>query len=207
MGLLKSFFSQTKKPEGFLGRIMVNGMNGGGHASLAEWGFGFIGSEKAACSLDCGCGGGANVNRLLERSDTVYGLDYSDVSVAKAKEFNADAICKNRCMILQGDVCSLPFADNSFDIVTAFETVYFWQDIEKAFSEVYRALKSGGVFAITNESTGTDKTSVKFSKIIEGMNLYTGEMLKNLLEGAGFTGVEIHSHPDKPWLNVTAVKA
>lgn len=29
MGLLKSFFSQTKKPEGFLGRIMVNGMNGG----------------------------------------------------------------------------------------------------------------------------------------------------------------------------------
>ncbi|MCR5149940.1 MAG: hypothetical protein K6B52_01790 [Clostridiales bacterium] len=68
-------------------------------------------------------------------------------------------------------------------------------------------MKSGGVFAITNESTGTDKTSVKFSQIIDGMNLYTGEKLKALLEKAGFTDVEIHSHPGKPWLNVTAKKA
>ena len=67
-------------------------------------------------------------------------------------------------------------------------------------------MKSEGVFAITNESTGTDKTSVKFSQIIDGMNLYTGEKLKALLENAGFTEVEIHSRPDRPWLNVTAKK-
>ncbi len=206
MGLLKSFFSQTKKPEGFLGRIMVNGMNGSGHASLAEWGFGFIGREKVACSLDCGFVGGANVKRLLERSEKAYGIDYSDISVAKAKEFNAGAIATGRCEILQSDVRSLPFENESFDIVTAFETVYFWQDIEKAFSDIYRVLKSGGIFAITNESTGTDKTSVKFSQIIDGMNLYTGEKLKTLLEGAGFTDIEIHTHPDRLWLNVTAVK-
>nr|MCR5522387.1 methyltransferase domain-containing protein [Clostridia bacterium] len=101
----------------------------------------------------------------------------------------------------------LPFENDSFDIVTAFETVYFWQNIEKAFSEIYRVLKSEGVFAITNESTGTDKTSVKFSQIIDGMNLYTGEKLKALLEKVGFTSIEIHNHPDKPWLNVTAKKA
>ncbi|MBR4451267.1 MAG: class I SAM-dependent methyltransferase [Clostridia bacterium] len=207
MGLMKSFFSQTKKPEGFLGKVMVNGMNGGGHASLAEWGFGFIGNTKAEAALDCGCGGGANVKRLLERSEKAYGIDYSDISVAKSKETNAEAIRKGICEILRGDVCSLPFDNDSFDIVTAFETVYFWQDIEKAFSEIYRVLKTGGVFAITNESTGTDKTSVKFSKIIDGMNLYTGEKLKSLLEGAGFIGVEIHAHPGKPWLNVTAGKS
>ncbi len=207
MGLMKSFFSQTKKPEGFLGKVMVNGMNGGGHASLAEWGFGFIKKEKAVRSLDCGCGGGANVKRLLERSEKAYGIDYSDISVAKAKEFNAGAINNGHCEILRCNVCSLPFGNESFDIVTAFETVYFWQDIDKAFSEIYRVLKSGGVFAITNESTGTDKTSVKFSKIIDGMNLYTGEKLKSLLEGAGFIDIEIHAHPDKPWLNVTAGKS
>ena len=207
MGFMKSFFSQTKKPEGFLGKVMVNGMNGGGHASLAEWGFGFIKNEKAARSLDCGCGGGANVKRLLERSEKAYGIDYSDISVAKAKEFNARAIENGRCEILQSDVRSLPFEDGSFDIITAFETIYFWQEIDKVFSEIHRVLKSGGIFAITNESTGTDKTSVKFSKIIDGMNLYTGEKLKTLLEGAGFTDIEIHSHPDKPWLNVTAKKA
>ncbi len=206
MGFMKSFFSQTKKPEGFLGKVMVNGMNTGGHASLAQWGFGFIGNKDAACSLDCGCGGGANVKRLLERSEKAYGIDYSDISVAKSKETNAGTIADGRCEILQSDVRSLPFDDESFDIVTAFETIYFWQEIDKAFSEIHRVLKSGGIFAITNESTGTDKTSVKFSKIIDGMNLYTGENLKTLLEGAGFTDIEIHSHPDKPWLNVTAVK-
>ena len=206
MGLMKKFFSQTKKPEGVLGKMMVNGMNGASHAALAEWGFGFIKKENAACALDCGCGGGANVKRLLDRSDKACGIDYSEVSVRKSRQTNAEAIRGGRCVILQADVCALPFGDESFDLVTAFETVYFWQNIEKAFSEICRVLKSGGVFAITNESTGTDQTSVKFSRIIDGMNLYTGETLKALLENAGFAEIEIHRHPGKPWLNVTAKK-
>ena len=37
MGLLSKIFSNTKKPEGFFGKIMVNGMNGGGHAAMANW--------------------------------------------------------------------------------------------------------------------------------------------------------------------------
>ena len=206
MGIMKKFFSQTKKPEGFLGKMMVNGMNGASHSALSDWGFGFIKKEKAARSLDCGCGGGANVKRLLERSEKACGIDYSEVSVQKSRQTNAGAIRSDRCKIRQADVCSLPFENDSFDIVTAFETVYFWQEIEKAFSEIYRVLKSGGIFAITNESTGTDKTSVKFSQIIDGMNLYTGEKLKTILEGAGFIDIEIHTHPAKPWLNVTAIK-
>lgn len=133
-------------------------------------------------------------------------MDYSEVSVQKSRQTNAGAVSGGRCEIIRCDVCSLPFENESFDLVTAFETVYFWQNIGKAFSEIYRVLKNGGVFAITNESTGTDKTSVKFSRIIDGMNLYTGDDLKALLEKAGFTEIEIHSHPDKPWLNVTAKK-
>ena len=37
MGLFNDFINQTRKPEGFLGKMMVNGMNGG-HAKLADWG-------------------------------------------------------------------------------------------------------------------------------------------------------------------------
>ncbi|MBR2134450.1 MAG: class I SAM-dependent methyltransferase [Eubacterium sp.] len=207
MSLMGKIFGNTRKPEGFLGKMMVNGMNGNSHAALAEWGFGFITVEKNDTALDCGCGGGANVKRLLEKCDKAYGIDYSEISVKKSKEVNAEAINNNRCEIHQCNVCSLPFESESFNTVTAFETVYFWQDIEKAFSEIYRVLRSSGTFAITNESTGTDDTSVKFSKIIDGMNLYTGEDLKALLENAGFTDIEIHAHNSKPWLNVTARKA
>lgn len=206
MEIMKKFFNNTRKPEGALGKMMVNGMNSGGHTALAEWGFGFIDVDANDCALDCGCGGGANVKRLLERCSTAYGIDYSEISVAKSKEVNADAIRNKRCEIHQCDVRSLPFDNDSFNVVTAFETIYFWQDIDKAFAEIYRVLRNGGTFAITNESTGTDKTSVKFSQIIDGMNLYTGEKIKALLENAGFTDIEIHQHDSKPWLNVTARK-
>lgn len=206
MNVLSKIFGNTRKPEGFLGKMMVNGMNGTSHAALAEWGFSFINISKNDTVLDCGCGGGANVKRLLAVCDKVYGIDYSEVSVAKSRAVNAEAINSNRCEIHQCDVRSLPFDNDCFNIVTAFETVYFWQDIDKAFAEIYRVLRGGGVFAITNESTGTDETSVKFSKIIDGMNLYTGEDLKLLLEKAGFTDIRIHTHESKPWLNVTARK-
>ena len=207
MNILSKIFGNTRKPEGLLGKMMVNGMNGNSHAALARWGFGFITVNKNDTALDCGCGGGANVARLLSKCGKAYGVDYSEISVAKSKEVNAEAIKNSRCEIHQCDVRSLPFDNESFNIVTAFETVYFWHDIETAFAEVYRVLKSCGTFAITNESTGTDEASVKFSKIIDGMNLYTGEDLKALLEKAGFTDIEIHAHESKPWLNVTARKA
>ena len=207
MSYINKLFNNTRKPEGFLGKVMVNGMNGGGHAALAEWGLSFVNIDKNDSALDCGCGGGANVKRLLEKCDNAYGIDYSEISVAKSKEVNDEAIKNNRCEIHQCDVCSLPFENDSFNVVTAFETIYFWQDIEKAFAEIFRVLRNGGVFAITNESTGTDKTSVKFAGIIDGMNLYTGEDLKALLEKAGFCDIQIHAHDSKPWLNVTERKS
>mgnify|MGYP002626693161 CR=1 FL=1 len=206
MNILKKYFNNTRKPEGKLGKMMVNGMNGSSHAALAEWGFHFININRNDTALDCGCGGGANVKRLLELCDKAYGIDYSEVSVQKSKEINADAIKQGRCEIYQCDVRKLPFDNDAFNVITAFETVYFWQEIDKAFAEIYRVLRSGGTFSITNESTGTDKTSVKFSQIIDGMKLYTGKDLKDLLENAGFTDIEIHQHGTKPWLNVTARK-
>ena len=36
MGLLSKIFSNTRKPEGFWGRMMVAGMNGGSHAAMAS---------------------------------------------------------------------------------------------------------------------------------------------------------------------------
>jgi hypothetical protein len=41
-----------------------------------------------------------------------------------------------RCRVLRGDVSSLPFADGSFALATAFETVYFWPGLGKCFAEV-----------------------------------------------------------------------
>ena len=86
MGLLSKFFSNAKKPEGFLGKIMVNGMNGGGHAAMSNWALESVEIAADEQILDIGCGGGANIARLLQRAPQgmVTGIDFSRVSVQKS---------------------------------------------------------------------------------------------------------------------------
>ena len=61
-----SFFENTRKPTGFGGKVMVNMMNLF-HAPLADWGMKFLPLSSNAKVLDCGCGGGANMKRLLKK--------------------------------------------------------------------------------------------------------------------------------------------
>ena len=66
MGFIKNFFANTRKPQGFLGKLMVGGMNKG-HAKCADWGMENIKGISPKAILDCGCGGGRNIAALLEK--------------------------------------------------------------------------------------------------------------------------------------------
>ena len=208
MGLLSKIFSNTRKPEGFFGRMMVNGMNGGGHARLAEWGLSHLTVADDANVLDVGRGGGANVARLLTRcpKGTVTGIDYSPVSVKKSTEVNAAAIAAGRCRVLEGSAAALPFEEGAFDLVTAFETVYFWPDIEGCFRGVRRCLKDGGRFAIVNEDDGETGNNEKWEKLIDGMHTYTASELRLHLANAGFGDIAVHGDGQHHWLAVIATK-
>ncbi len=207
MGLFKKFVSQTRKPEGFLGKLMVGSMNGG-HAKLADWGMSHLDGITATCIAELGCGGGRNAGELLNMypQAKLVAMDYSEVSVQKAKETYKAFISAGKCTVLQGNVADLPFADETFDLATAFETVYFWPGLEKCFAEVCRILKPGGTFMICNESDGTDETALKFEKIIDGMKCYTAEQLTSVLRAAGFSEIKTDHHPSKPWITVLAMK-
>ncbi len=200
-----SFFENTRKPVGFGGKVMVSMMNLG-HRALADWGFRFLQAEENATVLDCGCGGGANIKRLLKLcpKGTVWGIDYSPVSVEKSKRVNKSAVARGRCDVLCASVAELPFESEQFDLVTAFETVYFWSDLPLCFCEVGRVLKSGGTILICNESNGDTDKDEKWTEIIGGMTIYKDTELKAYLEQAGFHDVQIHKK--KSWLCVTARK-
>ena len=201
-----SFFENTRKPVGFGGKIMVAMMNVG-HSAVARWGLQFLNAALDARVLDCGCGGGANMKRLLKKcpQGVVKGIDYSPVSVEKSKKVNEAAIAEGRCAVLQGSVADMMFADNWFDAVTAFETVYFWPDLPQCFREVYRVLKPGGIFFICNEANGETAKDDKWTQIINGMTIYTDTALKAYLEQAGFCRIKSHKNK-KGWLCVTARK-
>ncbi|MCR5768297.1 MAG: methyltransferase domain-containing protein [Lachnospiraceae bacterium] len=207
MGLYKKFVSQTRKPEGFLGKMMVNGMNGG-HAKMADWGLSHLKTIVPDEIVELGCGGGRNAGELLKKypSSKVTAIDYSKISVAKATAYNADAIRGGRCTVQQGDVSALDLPDEKYDLATAFETIYFWPGLEQCFKQVARVLKPGGVFMIVNESDGTDEMSLKFEKIIEGMKCHTAEEIEEALKAAGFSKIKTDHHPSKPWITVLAKK-
>ena len=192
MGLYKDFIAQTRKPEGFLG----------------NWGMSHLEGIAASNIAELGCGGGRNAGELLKKYPRakLTALDYSPVSVEKAKEVNRDMIAAGRCSVVQGSVADLPFEAESFDLATAFETVYFWPGLEACFGQVFRVLKPGGAFLICNESDGRDETSRKYEKLIDGMKCYTAEDLTAALKAAGFREVSCDRHPEKPWLAVLAGK-
>ena len=136
----------------------------------------------------------------------VTAIDYSELSVEKAKAFNQAAIAAGRCEVRQGDVSNLRLPDSSFDLATAFETVYFWPGLEKCFAQVARILKPGGIFMICNESDGADDSGKKYEGFIDGMKCYTAEQIETALKAAGFSKVSSDHHPSKPWITVIARK-
>ena len=204
-----NFFQNTCKPQGLGGRLMVRMMNRG-HSRLAEWGFSHLApfAEKELNILDAGCGGGANVALWLQKSPDshVTGLDYSEVSVAEAEKYNRAEIERGRCGIVQGNAAELPFGEETFDCVSAFETVYFWPGLEACFAQVERVLRAGGRFFICNECDGTNAADEKWPRLIEGMHIYTEAQLRAALEAAGFEAVESFSEPQKHWLCLLAKK-
>ena len=207
MALLRKFFNQTRKPEGFLGKLMLSGMNSG-HAKLADWGLTHLPKLSVSEAVDLGCGGGRNAGELLKKYPTAHvtAIDYSALCVEKAVQYNRAMIAAGRCEVRHGDVSDLQLPEAAFDLATAFETVYFWPGLEKCFAEAAKVLKPGGVFLICNESDGTDPTGTKFESIIEGMKSYTAQEIEAALKAAGFSQVEIDHHPNKPWIAVLAKK-
>lgn len=183
-------FNNCRKPEGLLGKIILRGMNFC-HSPAHRWGRGHLylhGNERI---LDVGCGGGSNIAAFLKMSPTVkvVGVDYSEESVRYSLKLNAKAVGEGRCKVVQGNVLQLEFGDDEFDIVTAFETIYFWPDIVKSMREVHRVLKPGGIFLICNETDGTQASANRWADIINGMTNYTKESLNSILLQAGFKDI------------------
>ena len=207
MGILKVFFNNTRKPEGLLGRCMVGSMNHA-HAASADWGLSYLPETGLNEIAELGCGGGRNIRALLRKypAATVTALDYSKISVEKARSVNRKGLQDGRCRIIQGDVSHLPFENSAFDLVTAFETVYFWPGPTESFREVYRTLRPGGIFLIANESDGENSQDDKWLSVIDGMRIFNQTQLTTFLTEAGFSEVVVKRNTKKHWLCALAIR-
>ena len=202
--MLNKYFQNTAKPVGFLGKMMLRGMNFG-HEKLAAWGLSHMSFEPGSHILDIGCGGGANIAKMLKDipDSIIDGLDVSIESINFSKKVNKKYL-GSRSTIQQGDVAALPYPDNSLDAITGFETIFFWPDLEVAFIEIKRVLKSGGKLLIVCEED--DPTDTSWTDRIDGMVIHRGEDIKDLLLRTGFHSAQVFHHETKKWMCLTATK-
>src|SRR2546423_1678412 len=103
MSAADKVIAQCRKPTGLFGRFILWDMNRH-HSKLTDWGLSRVSIKANNKILDVGCGGGRTIAKLaaLASAGKVYGVDYSDDSVAAARRANAQLIDIGRVEIKQG---------------------------------------------------------------------------------------------------------
>jgi ubiquinone/menaquinone biosynthesis C-methylase UbiE len=176
------------------------------HSKVTDWGLGHVFVEKNYTILDVGCGGGRTLSKLAESATQgkVYGIDYSEESVAASKRMNARWIDMGRVEVRHGSVSQLPFGDGMFDLVTAVETHFWWPNLPADMDEIFRVLKADGKLIIIAEvykgaNTKVAKLAGKYASRT-GMTLLDVDEHRELFAKAGYSDVQVIEERDRGWI-------
>lgn len=213
MDTATGLLNQFRKPTGWFGRLNLSNMNRR-HSKLADWGLARVSIGKSATALDVGCGGGRTVSRLaaLAPEGSIFGVDYSEASVASSRRTNKRGIRAGRIDIRLASVSELPFAADTFDLVTAVETHFYWPDLPADVREVLRVLKPGGALLIVAEAYKGGKKARHMQMFANAMSRtgsyshLTVEEHRELLASAGYSDVQVFEDYDKGWMCATGRK-
>jgi ubiquinone/menaquinone biosynthesis C-methylase UbiE len=176
------------------------------HSKLTDWGLKQISIENHYTILDVGCGGGRTVSKLaaIAAQGKVYGIDFSEDSVATTKRANAQWIDLGCVEVRHGSVSQLPFADGMFNLVTAVETHFWWADLPGDMREILRVLKPGGTLIVIAEiykgmTTGAGKFAEKYASRA-GMTLLSVAGHRELFSNAGYSDVQVVEKRENGWI-------
>ena len=100
--------------------------------------------------LDIGTGWGTLplLVASVARNITCIGIDLRKTMLEGAQKTCERQNIISRVSFIQANVESLPFTDESFDIIISFASLHQWKRREKGITEIYRVLKTGGIALI-----------------------------------------------------------
>ncbi len=116
---------------------------------------------KPESVLDAGCGEGFSLNKLRENNigKKLEGIENSKTAIDISKKINS------KLNIKLGSVYSLPYKDNSFDLVICTEVLEHLDNPERGLSQVMRVSKKYIIFSVPNEPF------FMLSNLLRGKNL------------------------------------
>ena len=195
-------YDQFRRPSGEEGRLLLEDMNVH-HRELSEWALAALPLRKCRTILDIGCGGGMLISLLAKRfvSADICGVDISEESVAVTEKVNEDLAKAGRLHVSVNSVSDLPFADGSFDLVTAFETYFFWPDQKNDLRKAAAKVRPGGYIVIVSETYPHPDFKERNDEFIRlyGLKLLSNDDMKALLEGYGMN-VTVNEAEEKNWV-------
>ncbi|ELU07827.1 hypothetical protein CAPTEDRAFT_193200 [Capitella teleta] len=155
-----------------------------------------LGIQKGETVLDIGCGIGGPARSIAAFSECkVIGLNCNEYQIKRA-EFRTRRIgLQNQCSFVKGDFNDIPFPCETFKRVYAVEATCHAVTLEQVYSEVFRVLKPGGVFAnyewiVTDKFNPNDPHHLKIKDdILEGdalPELRTAAEIVSTLRRVGF---------------------
>lgn len=129
-----------------------------GYNSDADLGLGcgiptqFANIKEGDSVLDLGSGAGNDcfvARAIVGNKGKVTGIDFTDAMLEKARTNNAKLGFSN-VEFVKGDIEDMPLPDNAFDVIVSNCVLNLVPNKEKAFSEIYRVLKPGGHFCVSD---------------------------------------------------------
>lgn len=162
----------------------------------------FAGIMKGDHILDLGSGAGNDcfvARALVGAEGLVTGLDMTEPMVLKARE-NCRKLGYDNVEFVLGDIEAMPFDNDRFNVVISNCVLNLVPDKSKAFSEIFRVLKPGGHFCISDVVIKGDLPE----KLKKDAEMYAGcvsgavdmKQYLNLIRENGFTGVVIHKEKE-----------
>ena len=142
------FIYQSKRPSGFVGLWMMKLWNRV-YMPMVFWSVSQLGYKKQFDSiLDVGVGNGASSKYLKMHfpDSQVLGIDISTTAIKSAEELSEPGLSFE---VKNVEKTNLPVEE--FDLITAFQTHFHWQNLTQSFLELKRILKPDGIILLACE--------------------------------------------------------
>ncbi|QHA91043.1 methyltransferase domain-containing protein [Bacillus sp. N1-1] len=190
---------QYQHPKGLLGWYIGEKMIRQ-HKPETIWSISLLNLQKDEDILEIGCGAGYAMKRLLNKPSIhkVIGLDVSKTLLHSSTIRNQIAIRQKRAQVIHGNVHKLPFKDKQFSKVFSVHSVYFWENLPQAMSEIARVLKPNGAVSLTlsDGQSGESWDTVK--------NMIENELIP-LMKQFEFTNIRRVKGPDSRGYHIVAI--